>query len=181
MRAIDIVFGGGWVLFWLGWLLAAFGTKSGRNRWGSFVGYRLVIVVVIVLLERIPAVRQPATHNPVLGAIGLPLFIAGLGLAVWARVHLGRNWGSPMSEKVDPELVTTGPYRWIRNPIYSGLILAFIGTSIAVSVSWLVIGALIGAYFVYSAVMEQRFMTEKFADTYPAYRDRTKMLIPFVF
>ncbi len=181
MRATDIVIGVGWVVFAIGWLLAAAGAKSGRTRWGRFAGDRIVIVVVILVLERIPAFRHAVTHDPVLGAIGLPLFVAGLALAVWARVHLGRNWGSPMSEKVDPELVTTGPYHWIRNPIYSGLILAMTGTAIAVSVQWLVIVVLLGGYFVYSAVMEQRYMTEKFPDTYPAYRDSTKMLIPFVF
>jgi protein-S-isoprenylcysteine O-methyltransferase Ste14 len=181
MRAIDIVFAVGWILFWLGWLAAAVGVKSGRNQWGRFAGSRLAIAVVIVLLGRAGAFRRPASHDPVLGGIGLALFVAGLAVAVWARVNLGRNWGSPMSQKDDPDLVTTGPYRWIRNPIYSGLILAMIGTGVGVGPQWLYIAALVGAYFVYSAVMEQRYMTARFPDTYPAYRDSTKMLIPYVF
>ena len=64
-------------------------------------------------------------------------FVLGLALAVWARVYLGRNWGMPMSRRADPELVTTGPYRRVRHPIYSGLILAMAGTAIAVSLYWL--------------------------------------------
>lgn len=86
-----------------------------------------------------------------------------------------------MSEKDDPQLVTTGPYRWIRNPIYSGLILAMTGTALAVSLQWLLVVTVVGAYFVYSAFAEQRYMAEQFSDTYPAYRRATKMLIPFVF
>ena len=86
-----------------------------------------------------------------------------------------------MTEKADPELVTTGPYRWIRNPIYSGLILALIGTALAISIQLLVVVVLVGGYFVYSAVMESRYMAEQFPDTYPAYRRSTKMLVPFVF
>ena len=113
--------------------------------------------------------------------IGLALFLLGLGLAVWARLYLGRNWGMPMSRKDDPELVTTGPYHWVRNPIYSGLILAMIGTAIAVSVAWLIAAVLLGGYFVYSAIKEGAYLAGQFPDTYPAYQASTKMLIPFVF
>jgi protein-S-isoprenylcysteine O-methyltransferase Ste14 len=86
-----------------------------------------------------------------------------------------------MSEKVDPELVTTGPYSRVRHPIYSGIILAMIGTAIAVSWYWLLAVVLLGAYFVYSAVMEERYIAGLFPDTYPAYKRSTKMLVPFVF
>jgi protein-S-isoprenylcysteine O-methyltransferase Ste14 len=77
--------------------------------------------------------------------------------------------------------VTTGPYRRVRHPIYSGIILAMIGTAIAVSWYWLLAVVLLGAYFVYSAVMEERYIAGLFPDTYPAYKRSTKMLVPFVF
>ena len=86
-----------------------------------------------------------------------------------------------MSRKVDPELVTTGPYHAIRHPIYSGIILAMIGTTIAVSWYWLIAVVLLGAYFIYSAAMEERYMAGRFPDTYPGYKQSTKMLIPFIF
>jgi protein-S-isoprenylcysteine O-methyltransferase Ste14 len=85
-----------------------------------------------------------------------------------------------MSQKVDPDLVTTGPYRTIRHPIYSGIILAMVGTAVAVSWYWLIAVALLGAYFVYSAVIEERYMTKLFPNSYPQYKRSTKMLIPFV-
>jgi protein-S-isoprenylcysteine O-methyltransferase Ste14 len=124
---------------------------------------------------------QTITKDPWLQAIGLVVFLSGLALAIWARRYLGRNWGMPMSEKVDPELVTAGPYSRVRHPIYSGIILAMIGTAIAVSWYWLLAVVLLGAYFVYSAVMEERYMAGLFPDTYSAYKRSTKMLVPFVF
>jgi len=181
MRTVDVVISIGWLVFWVGWLVAAANVKSGRRHWGRSTGARVVLILAVIALNRLRPFRHETTTQPALAAIGIALFVLGLALAVWARVHLGRNWGSPMSEKDDPELVTTGPYRWIRNPIYSGLILALVGTAFAINLHWLLVVALVGGFFVYSAFMEQRYMSEQFPDTYPAYRSSTKMLIPFVF
>jgi protein-S-isoprenylcysteine O-methyltransferase Ste14 len=182
MRAVEIVFLVGWVVFWLGWFLAAARAKPGRIRWGRGMGVRVVITVIILTLNRGNVSRTRATvHSPWLEAVGLALFAAGLGFAVWARVHLGRNWGMPMSQKADPELVTTGPYGLARHPVYTGIVLAMVGTAVALSPYWLFAVAIIAGYFVYSATREERYMAELFPDTYPDYRRSTKMLVPFVF
>jgi protein-S-isoprenylcysteine O-methyltransferase Ste14 len=182
MQAVGIVIGAGWAVFWLYWLAASVGVKAGRTRWTRFAGIRVAIVLVALLLLRLRVFKRYAvTHDPWLQVIGLVIFLLGLALAVWARVYLGRNWGMPMSEKADPELVTTGPYSTVRHPIYSGIILAMIGTTIAVSLYWLVAVVLLGAYFIYSAAMEERYMAGRFPDTYPRYKQSTKMLIPFIF
>jgi protein-S-isoprenylcysteine O-methyltransferase Ste14 len=182
MRAIDIVIGAGWVVFWIYWLAASAGVKAGRTRWTRFVGFRVAIVLIVLLLLRLGAFKaHEVTRDLWLQVIGLVIFLLGLALAVWARVYLGRNWGMPMSEKADPELVTTGPYSTVRHPIYSGIILAMIGTTVAVSLYWLVAVVLLGAYFIYSAVMEERYMAGRFPDAYPKYKQSTKMLIPFIF
>jgi protein-S-isoprenylcysteine O-methyltransferase Ste14 len=182
MRAIDIVIGAGWLVFWIYWLAASAGVKAERTRWTRFAGFRVAIVLVALLLLRLGVFKGNAvTRDLWLQVIGLVIFLLGLALAVWARVYLGRNWGMPMSEKADPELVTTGPYSTVRHPIYSGIILAMIGTTIAVSLYWLVAVILLGAYFIYSAAMEERYMAGRFPDTYPRYKQSTKMLIPFIF
>jgi protein-S-isoprenylcysteine O-methyltransferase Ste14 len=182
MQAVGIVIGAGWAVFWLYWLAASVGIKAGRTRWTRFAGVRVAIVLVALLLLRLRVFsRHALTHDTWLQAAGLVIFLLGLALAVWARIYLGRNWGMPMSEKADPELVTTGPYSTVRHPIYSGIILAMIGTAIAVSWYWLVAVALLGAYFIYSAAMEERYMAGRFPDTYPRYKQSTKMLIPFIF
>jgi protein-S-isoprenylcysteine O-methyltransferase Ste14 len=183
MTAVDIAVGVIWAAFWIYWLAASTRVKSGQSQWARFAGFRLVLVVVIVFVLRVPGLRgATATHDPWwLKGVGLALFALGLGLAVWARIYLGRNWGMPMSRKNEPELVTTGPYHRVRHPIYSGIILATIGTGLAVNLSWLVASVVFGAYFIYSATSEERYMAGEFPDTYPGYKRSTKMLIPFVF
>jgi len=181
MYVVDVVIFAGWVAFWIYWLVASIGVKAGQTRWTRFAGIRVGIILVVLLLLRVRAVKgHTVTSNPWLQGIGLALFFLGLALAIWARVYLGRNWGMPMSQKVDPELVTTGPYHSIRHPIYSGIVLAMIGTTIAVSLYWLVAVILLGAYFLYSAVVEERSMARLFPDSYPEYKRSTKMLIPFI-
>src|SRR5438045_495316 len=63
--------------------------------------------------------------------VGVGVLIAGLAFSVWARVHLGRNWSGTVTVKQDHELVRDGPYRYVRHPIYTGLLIAFIGCAIA--------------------------------------------------
>jgi len=183
MYAVDIVIGVGWVAFWVYWLAASVGVKAGRTRWARFAGVRVAIILILLLLLRLRVFKghRVVTTDPWLQGIGLAVFLLGLALAVWARIYIGRNWGMPMSEKADPELVTTGPYSVIRHPIYSGIILALAGTTIAVSLYWLIAVVVLGAYFIYSAVMEERHMAEVFPDAYPRYKQSTKMLIPFIF
>lgn len=181
MLVVDVVIGVGWVAFWLYWVAASVGVKTGRTRWTRFAGDRVAIIIIVLLLLRLRVLKShTVTHNPRLEGVGLAVFLLGLALAIWARLYLGRNWGMPMSEKADPELVTTGPYRTIRHPIYSGIILAMVGTTIAVSLYWLIAVLLLGGYFLYSAVMEERYMAQRLPDAYPEYKRSTKMLIPFI-
>jgi protein-S-isoprenylcysteine O-methyltransferase Ste14 len=182
MHAVELVFAIGWAAFWIYWLVAAFSMKRGRVAWSRELSIRAVIAVLVILLVRLGAFRDHTVNsNPWRAGLGLVLFAAGLGFAVWARVHMGRNWGTPMSRKNEPELVSSGPYDLVRHPIYSGLLVAAIGTAVALSWAWLIPVALIGIYFGYSAVVEERTLTEQFPDTYPAYRRSTKMLVPFLF
>jgi protein-S-isoprenylcysteine O-methyltransferase Ste14 len=183
MHAIGYVIYGLWVVFWLAWLAAASTAKrASRSRVRQFLGLRVALLVVLVVLSRSGVFKghRAVVSNPILQGVGMGLFLIGLGLAVWARVYLGRNWGTPMSEKVDAELVTTGPYRFIRNPIYSGLILAAVGTAVAVSWYWLVAVVFMGGYFIYSATVEARTMERLFPNDYPAYKRSTKVLVPFI-
>jgi protein-S-isoprenylcysteine O-methyltransferase Ste14 len=182
MRVVDIVIGAGWVAFWIYWLVASRTAKAGRSRWTQFAGFRVGIILVVLLLLRLRVVKGHAgTSNALLMGVGTAIFVLGLALAIWARIYIGRNWGTPMSRKQEPELVTTGPYHTIRHPIYTGIILAMVGTTIAVSLYWLIAVAALAAYFGYSAVMEERYMAEEFPNSYPGYKRSTKMLIPFVF
>ena len=182
MHAVEVVFAVGWGVFWTYWFVAALSMKKGHVAWSRELRIRAVIVVVAILLLRLGAFQSVGLNrDPWLAGLGLVLFAAGLGFAVWARIHIGRNWGTPMSQKDEPELVTSGPYRLVRHPIYSGVLAGGIGTAVALSWAWLIAVALAGIYFVYSATVEERNLTEQFPDAYPQYRRSTKMLVPYIF
>jgi protein-S-isoprenylcysteine O-methyltransferase Ste14 len=182
MSTVELVFAVGWGVFWLYWIVAAFSMKKGRVPWGRELRIRAVIVVAVILLVRLGAFRgHDVSTDSWREAVGLVLFALGLAFAVWARIHIGRNWGTPMTQKNDPELVTSGPYRLVRHPIYSGILVAGIGTAMALGWVWLIPVALAGVYFIYSATVEERFMTEQFPESYPEYRRSSKMLLPFLF
>lgn len=169
-----------WVAFWIGWLAAATTAKRNRVHNPYHVGVRVGIIVAVILARAVIHPHGLVIHSLVLHLAGSALLVSGLGLAIWARVDLGGNWGMPMTEKEGAELVTTGPYARVRNPIYSGILLAGVGTALALDLLVLIVVVVVGAYFVYSARVEEGIMARLFPDAYPAYRDRTKMLIPYV-
>jgi protein-S-isoprenylcysteine O-methyltransferase Ste14 len=150
--------------------------------WSRELRIRAVIAVAAILLIRLGAFRDRGLHTDDWRAgIGLVLFALGLAVAVWARIHIGRNWGTPMTQRDEPELVTSGPYHLVRHPIYSGILAAGVGTALALDWVWLTAVLLACVYFLYSATVEERYLTERFPESYPAYRRSTKMLVPFIF
>ena len=112
---------------------------------------------------------------------GAALLAAGLGFSVWARVLLGRNWSGTVTLKQDHELIRGGPYRWVRHPIYTGLLVGFSGTALALG-EWRGVLALV---IVFVALwrklrMEERWLGEVFGPQYARYRDEVRALIPFL-
>lgn len=179
VRTLQSAIGIAWVAFWIYWLASAFTANASRGgtRRLPFTGLTLVSVFVVIRVFRGGSL---AVHSPVVGAIGAVLFVCGIAIAIWARVHLGRNWGMPMTERIEPELVTSGPYRLVRHPIYSGILLAMLGTAVATNLIGLVVVAVLGVYFYYAATVEEKNLVAAFPSAYPAYRASTKKLIPFV-
>jgi protein-S-isoprenylcysteine O-methyltransferase Ste14 len=179
MKALHYTVGGVWLVFWTYWLASARGVKPTLNaRYTART--RLGLWVPALLVVRLWHPSALEIRSVTVGVIGLGIVLCGLALAIWARLYLGRNWGMPMSVKEDPELITSGPYSRVRHPIYTGLLLGFLGTTLLTNVVTVVVFLGFGASFLYSAVVEERNMTKAFPAEYPAYRTRTKMLIPFV-
>ncbi len=179
MQALKLAIGLAWVVFWIYWLASAANSKvSVGGGWRT----RLTGVSVIAVIVIADAFRGGglAVHSVILGAIGAVLFVCGIALAVWARLHLGSNWGMPMTQRVEPELVTSGPYRFVRHPIYSGLLAAMLGTALVNNLLGLIVVAVLVAYFYYCGTVEERNLVSAFPAAYPEYRSRTKMLIPFL-
>jgi protein-S-isoprenylcysteine O-methyltransferase Ste14 len=102
-------------------------------------------------------------------------------LALWARRTIGANWSGIVTLKRDHELVTGGPYRYVRHPIYSGILAMFLATALAVGRAGGFMGfVLCFASFWIKLRQEEALMMRHFPERYPAYRARVKALVPFV-
>jgi protein-S-isoprenylcysteine O-methyltransferase Ste14 len=177
-----------WLVWLAYWFFAALNVKrtQRRERIGSLFLNRgpLVIGALLLAFERQPLPWLSERFLPlsmVFYWIGLVMLATGLALAVWARRHLGRNWSGIVTVKQDHEFIRSGPYGLVRHPIYTGLLLAILGTAVAIG-EWrgLFAFALITVGFVLKFKMEERFMSETFGEQYARYRAEVRSLIPFV-
>jgi protein-S-isoprenylcysteine O-methyltransferase Ste14 len=179
------------VVSWIAWALTWIGTaiifrpeardsSSPRpRRRPRLLGFRLLVAVCVILAIRTQHLGRTSLGHGV-GWVGVVVCVAGIGVATWARVCLGRSWGMPMTVRAKPTLVRRGPYRVVRHPIYSGLLLALMGSALAIEIGWLPV-AVGGAYFVMGLRAEEADMAKLFPDDYPEYVKRTKRLIPLVY
>ena len=183
MRIYDQIIVGCWIAFFGVWLVMSIigGGGSGRS---SVASSAVRLVIFLGLAAALRYTDQTRVLELTRGVVGIPVAgcvvcVVGVAFAIWARVALGRNWGMPMTRHAQPELVTAGPYAHVRHPIYTGVITMFIGTALVYPLAALPT-LLMSAYFVFSARREERDMVRRFPDTYPEYKKRSKMLVPFV-
>ena len=189
-----------WAAFLLVWGVGAFNVKRDitdggfASLWYRYFLLRLMVVAipafVVLRFFRGPAHHsrvgpailssQPFVPPPALGWFAATLTLLGVLFAIWARVHLGRNWSAGPAVKEKHELVVSGPYRFVRHPIYTGVLLAVLGA--ALTGSFFAIGILILSFaMVFRRIgKEEMIMLELFPSDYPAYQARTKRLIPFL-
>jgi protein-S-isoprenylcysteine O-methyltransferase Ste14 len=181
--------GGLWLLWCLYWFVAAGATKATARR--ESLASRathlipLVIGLILIAIPRLPGnVLSGHVLPPSLALywVGIGLMVAGLGFTVWARVHLGANWSGTVTLKESHELVRSGPYAWVRHPIYTGLLTAILGNAIARDEWRAVIGfALVVASLVWKLKLEERWMREIFGDQYVKYAREVRALVPGVY
>jgi protein-S-isoprenylcysteine O-methyltransferase Ste14 len=176
--------------FWLCWLvywLAAAQRAAPNRRMETLLegaSYRvpLAIGIFLIVFRWIPVLlRIPTlwTQTALTEGIGLAFTAAGLCFAVWARMHLGKYWSGRITLKVDHRVIQTGPYAWVRHPIYSGLILALFGTALTLGT----ISAFAGFVFmvisfVRKLKIEEAWLRSQFGAEYEAYQHRVNALIP---
>jgi protein-S-isoprenylcysteine O-methyltransferase Ste14 len=173
----------GFIIVWILWAIRAKPTER-RESVGSRLSYTLLVFAGFYLLFAHPVwldwLRRPILP-PDRWVTGLAVGITATGLlfAVWARLHLGGNWSGTVTVKVGHELVRSGPYRWVRHPIYSGLLLAVLGTAMERRQERGIIAlALIYAGFFLKLQKEEQFMSNLFGAGYDEYRRTTGALIP---
>jgi len=139
-------------------------------------------IIAAFLLPYVPVFKAVnfAPVNPILSVVGVIVCIAGIIFFISARQHLGRNWSQTVSAKQDHELITSGLYRYVRHPMYTGGLTACIGSAIVCGGGFVFLLVLLGAIFLWRVGAEDRLMEQQFPNDYPAYKKRTKALIPFV-
>ncbi len=175
-----------WVLFGFYWLVSALKRKKTKRRetWGQRFLYMLPLLAAAELLVR-PEARYEwlgarfVPLNPAVEWAGVLLTAAGVAVAFWARWHLGANWSGVVTLKEGHELIRTGPYRNIRHPIYTGILLALFGTVVvtgelrgllAVAIAWL--------SFYWKARREESFLSQEFGEKFAAHAKQTGMFLP---
>jgi isoprenylcysteine carboxyl methyltransferase (ICMT) family protein YpbQ len=177
-----------WLVWLIYWIVSARDVK--RSQWHeslwSEMRWRLPLILAGIIFAAprwVPRVltRRFLPVSGVLPPVGAILVAAGLGLAVWARRHLGRNWSAQVQVKEDHALIRTGPYRRVRHPIYTGILLAFLGMAVAIG-EWRGLVALLFATvsFAMKAKVEERRMLDTFPE-YAGYRQESSALVPFVY
>ncbi len=177
-----------WVVVIGYWLWSARSAKSAVVQESLFVRiavYWIPLIVAILLLGPGPWFghsllrEQFVPHTTLVYSLGLGLALAGAALAINTRVCLGQNWSATVQLKQNHELITSGPYRRIRHPIYTGFLLLFLGNAMMVG-DWrgLLAVAIVFVSFWRKLRLEEKWLIGHFGAPYSTYQSQTKALIP---
>ncbi len=175
-----------WVLLLIYWIIGAFKTRPTHEEESLASRYLVVLVEVIAYLlvfshtTEIGFLGERFIPRTLTGALlgVLPTWL-GIGLAIWARYHLAEYWSARVTIKEDHQLIRTGPYAHLRHPIYSGLVLATIGTALVIGKWRCVLGfllALVG--YCIKARKEEEMLTQQFGDAFREHQKHAGFLLP---
>jgi protein-S-isoprenylcysteine O-methyltransferase Ste14 len=172
-----------WILYWFGSALGVRKTVRTEPLWQRMSTLVTMILAVILLglvdsrFALVTARFVPDTE--IVRWIGMLLTIGGLGFTVWARIHLGQFWSARVGLKENHELIQSGPYAWVRHPIYSGLLMAVIGSAVVVGeYRALLAVALVWMGLMLKARREEKLLSQTFGEAFAHYRERTGALVP---
>jgi protein-S-isoprenylcysteine O-methyltransferase Ste14 len=175
-----------WLVFLAYWVVSALKLKSVKLREPR--GERLIQLIFMVIayvlmfndgVGRGWLATRFVPASPAIGKIGVAVTVAGIALAIWARWHLGENWSATVTLKEGHELISSGPYRHVRHPIYTGMLLAFVGTALALGEYRALISVCIVLVAFYAkAKKEEHFLAQEFGDKFREHSRRTGMFLP---
>ena len=175
-----------WITWWIYWLISAqftARTKSSES-WPARMTHLTPLGLAFFLIFHDPhdaIVYGIAYRVRWVQAVGIAVTAAGLLFAVWARVHLGKYWSAMITLKDEHKLIRTGPYRFVRHPIYTGVLIMSFATALVESRLAGFVGVLLMfASFWIKLDIEERLMLQQFPERYAAYKQRVKRIIPFV-
>jgi protein-S-isoprenylcysteine O-methyltransferase Ste14 len=176
-----------WIIFIVYWIISAQRAKAIAEKQSilSALAHRIPLGFSYFLLvfRRPPPPMNLRLIPDVDWALAIGVLVCGLGLfmTIWARWTLAGNWSSDVTFKEGHELIRTGPYGFVRHPIYTGLLVMCLGTAIEVGRlrCWLALPLMAAAFWI-KLKQEERLMLRHFPDEYPAYQKQVKALVPFV-
>lgn len=179
-----------WIAVLVYWAWSARGVKRPASQESLAVRYFAYVLPLVVAALLLGPGRwfglswlrdQLLPHTGEVYAGGLALGLAGAALCIYSRRLLGRNWSASVQLKHDHELIQSGPYRYVRHPIYTGFLLLFLGSAVMIG-EWrgLLSVAIVFVSFWRKLRLEENWLGQHFGPAYQAYRQRTKALIPAV-
>lgn len=176
-----------WLAWCVYWVASARGVKATRQRESRLSRFShvlpLALGVTLIIWPRLPAgwwSPRLLPHTELIYALALALVAIGLAFSVWARIYLGGNWSGTVTLKEGHELIRSGPYHYVRHPIYTGILIALLGGAIASGELRAVVGlVIVAAAFLRKLRVEESFMRESFPADYERYRAEVPALIPF--
>lgn len=178
-----------WVVFLAFWAVTAFTTKRTVQTQGpaAQLVHSIPVFAGCWLLLKGSSYGHPLgdrvlPHNALVVGVGLAVTLLGLSLALWARATLGRNWSGRVTFKEDHELIRHGPYRYVRHPIYSAILMMLLGSAIAIGTLAAFVGlplVVLGIWLKLS--QEEALLTEHFQAEYVSYKSKVSALIPRLF
>ena len=174
-----------WIAFVIYWSIAAghtVPTTSRESRASRRVHQQLLNAAMLLVFVPVPGLdRRILPVGRWVVPIGITIQVASFLLAVFARRHLGRFWSGEITQKVGHELVRSGPYRFVRHPIYTAMLGMFVGMAIVSGDLHAFIGVAVIAFAYWRKIrLEEKNLTELFGATYDDYRRRTRALVPWV-
>lgn len=175
-----------WLIFLLYWLSHAFGNKRDvyKQSRSSRLFYLVITTGFVYTIISIRQLHLPLVRTtPATQLAGILLCATGIGIAIWARRMLGTNWSGIVTVKEGHTLVRRGPYAYVRHPIYSGILLAAIGSFLAVlpTLQGVICLCFLFIGFRLKSVLEERVLSRQFPDEYSRYRREVKALVPYVY
>ncbi len=175
-----------WAVLGVYWLISALGTKKTEvNEAPASRLPRLILLCLMftmLLTDRLrvgPLASRFVPESLWLRWTGIALTVAGLALCAWARHHLGAYWSDKVALKVDHQLIRSGPYTFLRHPIYSGVLLGVVGTALAIG-EWrgLVVLVVMAANYWVKAGREESILSSKFGEAFTEYKRQAGFLLP---
>lgn len=175
-----------WLVWLIYWFVAAISVKPFQRResaWSRLSHFGpLALAAWMLAADHLPGRFLEGRiwpSNEITFWIGIGLLVTGLILAVWARRVIGRNWSGSVTVKEDHELVRSGPYAFVRHPIYTGLLFGLIGSAVPRGEWRGVVAVLLVAVALWRKLrLEERWMGEVFGSRYAAYKREVKALVP---